>query len=195
VLAQTLNHQIGSRLHRLVDDDLSDIELHDARIDGREVEDVVDDGQENGRGRADMADIFALAFVERPRTAQPQQFGEADDVGQRRAQFVRDVLDEIVLQTVRALQRLVAILQGALDIHAVGHVDEGRHHLPVRQVDNGIAQHRPVAHLGLAVPVATLFVEAGHHGDEIAPRAFDRVALAGRPDDGDVGAGLHQAFG
>ena len=47
--------------------------------------------------------------------------------GERRAQLVGDVLDEVGLQPVGRLQRLVPLLQHALDARRVGHVDEGEH--------------------------------------------------------------------
>ena len=47
-----------------------------------------------------------------------EQLREADDVGERRAQFVGDVIDEIVAQLLGADQRLIALGQRALDIGA-----------------------------------------------------------------------------
>ena len=46
-----------------VDADLGDVELHDAGIDGRQVENVVDDGEQHRGRRADMLDIFALPLA------------------------------------------------------------------------------------------------------------------------------------
>ena len=85
------------------------------------------------------------------------------------------MLDEIVLQLVGFLQRLVLVLQRPLDIDAVGDVDEGHHHLAVGQMDDRVAQHGAGVQLDLAVAIAPLVVEAGDGGDETAPRA---VALA-----------------
>ncbi len=182
MLVQPVGDQFGRGGDRLLDADLGDVELHDAGVDGGEVENVVDDGEQHRRRRADMLDIFALARRQRPGRRQRQQLGEADDVGQRRAQLVGDVLDEIVLQLVGLLQRLVLLLQRPLDVDAVGDVDEGHHHLAVGQVDDRVAQHRAVDQFGLAVAVAALVVEAGDGGDEARPRAVLGQRLAARPD-------------
>ena len=50
----------------------------------------------------DVAGIFELLGVERADAAVGEQLREADDVGERRAQFVGDVIDEIVAQLLRA---------------------------------------------------------------------------------------------
>ena len=89
--------------------------------------------------------------LQRAGARQRQQFGEADDVGERRAQLVGNVLDEIVLQPVGALQGVVLLDQRALDIDAVCDVDEGHHDLAVRQVDDRIASTSAALQLGLAM--------------------------------------------
>src|SRR5690606_38101994 len=156
--------QIGGSGDRFADPDLRNLEFHDARIDRREVEYVVDDGEQHGGRGADVLDIFALARQQRSGRRQRQQLGEADDVGQRRAQFVGHVLDEVVLELVRSLQRLVLVDQRTLDFHAVGDVDEGYHHLPVGQVDHGVAEHLAALQLDLTAAVATFVAEAGYGG-------------------------------
>ena len=121
------------------------VELDDARIDGGKIEDVVDDRQkQRGRGR-DMVDIFRLPLGQRAEGRRLQEIGEADDVGQRRAQFVGNVLDEVVLQLRRPSQRFVLLGQRALDPHAVGDVDEGQHGLGVRQRNDGEVEDQPGA--------------------------------------------------
>ena len=62
-----------------------------------------------------MVHIFALLRVEAAGGLVRQQLGEADDGLQRRAQLVGDVLDEVGLQPVGGLQRLVALRKHALD--------------------------------------------------------------------------------
>ena len=47
-----------------------------------------------------MVDIFRLPLRQRAEGRRLQQIGKADDVGQRRAQLVGHVLDEVVLQLV-----------------------------------------------------------------------------------------------
>ena len=46
-----------------------------------------------------------------------QKLGETDDVGERRAQLVGHVVDEIDLELVGFFQRFVALAQRALDVH------------------------------------------------------------------------------
>ena len=43
-----------------------------------------------------MIDVFRLPVVQRSESRRAQQIGEADDVGQWRAQFVANVMNEIV---------------------------------------------------------------------------------------------------
>ena len=82
----------------------------------------------------------ACRSVSVPKAGRPQQIGKADDVGQRRAQLVGDVLDEVVLQLVGHPQRFVLFGQRAFDAHAVGDVDEGQHRLRIRQRNDGEIQ-------------------------------------------------------
>ncbi len=78
-----------------------------------------------------MLDIFRLPLVERAERGRFQEIGEADDIGQRRAQLVGNVLDEIVLDLIGLLQRGVLLGQRAFGQNAVGHVDEGQHGLRI----------------------------------------------------------------
>ena len=117
-LHQPVLHAFGGGLHGAADVDRAEIERHRAGVDGGEVEDVVDDGEQRiGRG-GDVAEIFALLLGQRAGHRVAEEMREADDVGERRAQFVGDVVDEIDLDLVRLLQRLVALAQRALDIDA-----------------------------------------------------------------------------
>ena len=52
-------------------------QLHGAGIDGREVDDGVDDGLQFFRGAADVVDIFLLLGAERPGKSHLQAFGKA----------------------------------------------------------------------------------------------------------------------
>jgi hypothetical protein len=114
---QPVLHAFGGGLHGLADIDRPEIELHAAGVDGGEVEDVVDQRQQGvGRDR-DVIEIFALFGDERAGRRIAQQMDEADDVGERRAQLVGHVMDEIDLDPVRLFERLVALDQRALDVH------------------------------------------------------------------------------
>ncbi|MNX88397.1 hypothetical protein D3C86_1203660 [compost metagenome] len=105
------------------------IELHDAGIHGREIENIVDDGQENRGGGGNMVEIFRLPVRQLADAGCLQEVGETDDIRQRRAQLVGNMLHEIVLQLVGLQKRVVLFLERPLGPHAVGHVDEGQHGL------------------------------------------------------------------
>ena len=65
-----------------------------------------------------IAGIFELLFIERADARLAEQLDEADDIGQRRAQFIRDMMHEIIAQTLGVDQRLIAFGQRALYIDA-----------------------------------------------------------------------------
>ena len=186
VLLQPVGDQVGGGTDGPVDMHFGNVEFHDAGIHRGQVEYVVDDGQQDRRRRAHMSDIFALLRVQRPGRRQRQKLGEADDVGQRRAQFVGDVLDELVLELVGLFQRLVPVLQRPLDMDAVGDIDEGHHHLPIGQRDHGVAQHIAVVEFCLAVAIAALIVEAGDRGNEPSPGVVGGALVAEIADGRDM---------
>ena len=65
-LHQAVLHALGGGVHGLADVDRAEVERHRAGVDGGEIEDVVDDGQQRvGRDR-DVAEIFALLRGQRP---------------------------------------------------------------------------------------------------------------------------------
>ena len=97
-----------------------------------------------------MVHVFALLRVEAADRLVGQELGEADDGVQRRAQLVGDVLDEVGLQPVGGLQRLVALLQHALDAGGIGHVDEGEHGHAFGQRDGGVVDDAAVGPLHAA---------------------------------------------
>ena len=133
VLDQAILDAFGGGLHGLADVDRAEIERHRAGVDGGEIEDVVDDREQRvGRG-GDVAEIFALLVGERAGRGLAEEMREADDVGERRAQLVGDVVDEIDLELVGGFQRLVALAQRALDIDRVGDVEERDERGAVRQ--------------------------------------------------------------
>ena len=104
---------------------------------------------------------------------------EADDVGERRAQLVGDVVHEIVAQLRGALQRLVALGQRPLDVHARGHVDEGEERRAIRQRRGGAIDHRAVAALHAAGQAhARMSARPGDRAARSRPRARPRGALA-----------------
>ena len=130
---QPVLHAFGGRRHGGADVDRPEIELHAAGVDGRQIEDVVDQRQQRVGGDRDVVEIFALLRRQRPGTRVAEQMDEADDVGERRAQLVGHVVDEIDLDLVGVLERLVAFAQRALDVDRVGDIVERHQCGAVRQ--------------------------------------------------------------
>ncbi len=121
---QPVLHAFGGRRHGFQDIDRTEIEVHAAGVDGREIENVVDQRQQSVRRHGDVVEIFALPFRQRSGRLVAKQMNEADDVGQRRAQLVGHVVDEIDLDLVGVLQRLIALAQRPLDVDRIGNVVE-----------------------------------------------------------------------
>ena len=147
VADQPVLHAFGGRRHGGADVDRSEIELHRAGVDGREIEDVVDEREQRVGGDRDVVEIFALLRRQRPGRRVAEEMGEADDVGERRAQLVGHVVDEIDLDLVGVLERLVALAQRALDVHRVGDVVERHQGGAVGQRHGRAVDHAAVAAL------------------------------------------------
>src|ERR1700736_2381032 len=88
VLRVPVAHAFGGGLHGGADVDWRKVERHRACVDCREVEDVVDDGEQRRARGGDVAEIFALLVGERAGRRLVEQLREADDVGERRAPVV-----------------------------------------------------------------------------------------------------------
>src|SRR5262249_48056594 len=127
----------GGFEHGRADVDLAQVERHRAGIDRGGGGDGGGGRGEGGGRLGDVGQVLALLGVERAERRVVQQFGKPDDVGQRRAQLVGDVVDEIDLDPVGGLQRLVALAQRALDVDRVGDVREGGHGRAVGQRHGG----------------------------------------------------------
>ena len=154
------------------------LSCHGAGIDGGEVEDVVDDGEQRIGRDGDVAEIFALLLGQRPGDRIAQEMREADDVGERRAQLVRDVVHEIDLDLVGLFQRFVALAQRALDIDRIGDVLEGHQRGAVRQRHGGAIDHVAVAALDPAGDRLAI-VDRGDRSRAGAARSGCRRAAAG----------------
>ncbi len=163
VLHQPVLHAFGRRLHAGADVDLAQVQRHGAGVDGGEVEDVVDEREQRIGGGRDVAEIFVLLVGERAECRVAQQIREADDVGERRAQFVGHVVHEIDLDGVGGFQRLVLLAQRALDIHRVADVLEGDQRGAVGQRHRGHVDHHAVAPLD-ARDDRLAVVDGGHRG-------------------------------
>ena len=75
-----------------------------ARLDLREIEQVVDEADQVPAGVMDVAEIFAVALVaDRAEALLDHHFREADDGVQRRADFVADLGEEVGLLRARLL--------------------------------------------------------------------------------------------
>ena len=101
---------------------------------------------------------------------------EADDGGQRRAQFVGHVVDEIDLHLVGGLQRLVALAQRPLDILGIGDVLEGQHGGAVGQRHGHAVQHAAV----LALQLQRHLDPVLDRGDRLAQRPPGRRVVEQR---------------
>ena len=82
-------------------DDGTELELHPARLDLRQVEDLVDQLEQVAPRAADVLDVLLLALVEIAEHAVEQHFGEADHGVERRAQLVRHAGQELGLVAAR----------------------------------------------------------------------------------------------
>ena len=98
-----------------------------------------------------------------------EQFAEADDVGQRCAQLVGHVADELALQPVGCDQRLVALEQGPLV--ALGHRDVGERHerAAVGQRQGGEIDDALVDACHLSFHRLALLRELGDRAGELGP--------------------------
>ena len=167
------------RLHGLRDVDVLERQFHRIRVDRGEIENIVDNGEQRRRGFHHIARIFALLVVERADRRIVEKLDEADDIGQRRAQLVGDMMDEIVAQLfgiaqrlVAVAQRLIAFRQGAFDIHAGGRVDEGEQGRAVGKRRRGAIEHGPVAAHETAFEPDALVRQSGDGGAQRAPSFF-----------------------
>ncbi len=91
LLVRLLRGERGDRTDDLVEPEIGGLEVELAGLDLREIEDVVDDGEQRGAGVVDLADVVALFRVERGFEG---EVGEADDGVHRRADLVAHVGQE-----------------------------------------------------------------------------------------------------
>ena len=173
LLGQAVAQAFDRRARDRRDVRLADVERHDAGVDGGEVEDVVDEGEQRARRRIDVVHVFALLRIEAAGRLVRQQLGKADDGLQRRAQLVGDVLDEVGFQPVGRLQRLVALGQHALDAGRIRHVDEGQHGHAFGKRDGGVVDDAAVGPLHAADRLVVM-LEVGDGGADLVPGLLAR---------------------
>ena len=157
-------------------------QLERTGVDRGEIENVVEDRQQ-GFGRSqDVIRIVALTGIERADRLVPEQLRKADDVGERRAQLVRHVVDEFVAQSRGPLQRFVALGQGARHVDARGDVDECQQGCAVRKRLGGAFEHRAVAPVDTAIHAHAKVGEPGHRAAQIHPGLVLRCEEAAGAD-------------
>ena len=91
LVVRLLRGERGDRADDFVELEVGGFDVELAGLDLREVEDVVDDGQQRRAGVVDLADVVALLGVER---RLEREVREADDGVHRRADFVAHVRQE-----------------------------------------------------------------------------------------------------
>ena len=162
-LAQAILHARRRGLHRLGDVDVLEPELQRAGVHRGQIENVVDDGEQRMRRIGDESGIFDLLRIERANASAREKLGEADNVGERRAQLVGDVVDEIVAQLFRCDQRLIALGQRALDVDARGHIERRHERRSVRQRQGGAIEDEPVRALDPRRPALAMVGKIDDH--------------------------------
>ena len=108
-------------------DEVADLEaleeqLHFARLDLGEVEDVVDEGQEVLARAVDLPEVGDEVRLPQVLGLLPQQLAVADDRVEGRAQLVAHVGQEVALDAVRLLGRVLGLAQGLLGTLQIGDV-------------------------------------------------------------------------
>ncbi len=103
----------------------AEVELHPARLDLGQIQDVVDEGEEVPAGGQYVLQVLLLLVVELAEHALEQHLGEADDGVERRAQLVGHVGEELGLVPVGDLE-LLGLLAQLLE---EAHVLDGDHRL------------------------------------------------------------------
>ena len=96
-------------VEELVQVELRQAELEHPKLLSLQIEEIVQQGREPRALGADDAEVPATVL--RRDVALQHQVGEAEDAGQRRAQLVRDIADEIRLQPLALHEPLISFLE------------------------------------------------------------------------------------
>jgi len=148
VLRQCLRLVVRQRPHdaeHLAKDCLNgnifDGQFHAAGLDSGQVQDVVDQCEQVLPAGVDVADVAALAIVQRAVAFLGEQCGEAKNGIKRRAQFVAHRRKELILEPAGALQLSVRLFQ-FLDPLAAdsGELQMGPHTSQEFRAENGFAR-------------------------------------------------------
>ncbi len=159
------------------------IDGHLAGFDFREVENVVDDGEQSVGGVTEGKREFVLLGIER---GVEQKIGHADDAIHRGANFVAHGCEEFALGGAGAFGELLGALEFALDFLAAGDVDEAAFDdagMGAGFIDEvGVFEHPD----GAAVAAAEARLEIGKLA--IIGKGFDAVFFVGGFNEFDVRA-------
>src|SRR5207237_8000888 len=107
--------QTANAFDRVAQREALGVDLHPARFDFGEVEDVVGEAEEVLARGVDVVEEADFAIVDAAAETCAQHFRESDDRVERRAQLVTHVREELTLLA-RALIGFVALALAALDL-------------------------------------------------------------------------------
>ena len=106
-----LAHQGDGVVDRLPQMEVGQLQLHPARLDLREVEDVVDQGEQVAARGEDILQILLLLAVDVAEHPLQEHLGKADDGVERCPQLVRHVGEELRLVAIRDLELAALLLE------------------------------------------------------------------------------------
>ena len=122
-----VGERFDNRLHfrqRFRDAESIAHEFHATGFHFREIKNVVDELQQMASAVENVVAVFQLPVVEFAKSFVRENFREADDGVERRAQFVAHVREELALGEVRGLGGVLGLLDGGLGLAALRDVLE-----------------------------------------------------------------------
>ena len=102
--------------------DFRRLQLHLARFDLRQIEDVVDQRQQMAAALQDVSQILRLLLVDRSKVLIQNDFRKPDNGVQRRAQFMAHARQEVTLGPVGRFSVLLGLVDGLLQLFTFRHV-------------------------------------------------------------------------
>ena len=171
-------HHRHQGLHHVVETEVDALDFQLARLDFRDVEDIVDDAQQVLAGKADLFQVIALARLQ---VRFQGEIGHADHAIHRRADFMAHIGQELPLRQARFFGHLLGLVEllGAL-----------RHALFQMFIE--------FAQSALAALVIRDVRQAGHYHAHLAVFIADGLGIYGEPRQAAVGllyAHQHVAHG
>jgi hypothetical protein len=113
--------------HRVLEIDSFDRDHHLARLDARQVEDVVDERQQVCAGVLDVLDAAELLDGRRPRRVEAKQLREAEHGVEGRPQLVAHARQELGLGAIRGLERRPRVPLGTREVQLGDVAQDDRH--------------------------------------------------------------------